>query len=133
MLSCGGCGLPCQLLSHGVHGLLSSCWTTTADPMRERWQILVKHHFYFSVVCLLACFDVCHHSLSKQVLQSKTGMIPQTCLLNISVAKFGNHWSSRVVWICSRAMFMSPPELAHVLNVHFKNMMHTSTCLLLWW
>ena len=59
----------------------------------------------------------------------KTGMMPRTCLLNINVAGPGKPWPSRVVWICSRAMFMSPPESVHFLNICFTNLIHASTCL----
>ena len=132
MLSHGGCGLLCPLLSHG-----STVGCLLAGPLQlmlwGEMQTLVKHHCYLYVACLLACCDACHHSLSKIGLWSKTGMMLQTCLLNISVAGLGNPWPNGVVWICSRAMFMSLPELVHFLNVHLTNLIHTSTCPLIWW
>ena len=33
-------------------------------------------------------------------LQSKTGMMPQTCLLNINVARLGKPWPNGIVHIC---------------------------------
>ena len=46
-------------------------------------------------------------------------MMPQTCLLNMSVARLGKLWPSGIVHICSRAIFTSLPELVHFLNVCF--------------
>ena len=66
-------------------------------------------------------------------LQSRTGMMPQTCLLNNSAAGLSKPGPNGVVHICSRAIFMSLPDLAHFLNVHFIHFIQASTCPLLWW
>ena len=54
--------------------------------------------------------------------------MPQTCLLNNSVAGLGKPGSNGVVHICNRAICMSPPDLVHFLNVHLINLMQASTC-----
>ena len=60
-------------------------------------------------------------------------MILHTCQLNIKVAGLSKPWPNGVVQICNRAMLMSPPELAHFLNIHFMNLIQGLTCPLLWW
>ena len=69
---------------------------------------------------------------SAKGLQSMTGMMPWTGLLNINVAGLGKPWPNGVVWIWRSAMFMSLPELVHVLNVYFMNFMQASPWPLLW-
>ena len=49
-------------------------------------------------------------------------MMPQTCLLNNSVARLSKPGPNGVVCICSRAIFMSLPDSAHLLNVCFINL-----------
>ena len=60
-------------------------------------------------------------------------MMPQTCLLNSIVAGLGKSGPNGVVCICNKAIFMSLPDSAHFLNVCCINLIHASTCPLLWW
>ena len=115
-----------------VHGPQSSHWTTTADPTGIDENIGEASLLF--LCCLSSSLLWWSSSQSCPIgLQSRIGMMPQTCLLNMSVARFGKPWLSGVVWICSRAIFMSSPESAHLLNVCFINLIHASTCPLLWW
>ena len=115
-----------------VHSLPSSQWTATADPIG----------IYGNTVGLLLSFLCCLSmslpwwSSSRSCpmgLQSRTGIMPQTCLLNSNVARLGKPGLNGVVHICNRAMFMSLPDSAYFLNVCFINVIQASTCLLLWW
>ena len=58
--------------------------------------------------------------------------MPQTCLLNNNDAGLSKPGPNGVVHICSRAIFMSPPDSAHFLNVCLVNVIQVSTCPLLW-
>ena len=114
-------------LQSAIFSLDSYSW-----PYGDKCKNWVKHQLFFC--CLSTSLWWCSTSQSCPiVLQSTTGMKPHTGLLNMSVAGLGKPWPNGVVWICSRPIFMSLPESAHFLNVHFINLIQASTCLSLWW
>ena len=123
---------PVPMVIPWVHGLPSSCWTTTVDHMG----IYAKtgEASLLFLCCLSTSLWWWLSSQSCPIgLQSTIGMLLQTGLLNMSVAKLSKPWPNGVVQICSRAIFMSLPDSVHYLNVHFMNLIQDSTCLLLWY
>ena len=124
--------LPMQTIVPWVHGLLSPCWTATADPMG-----IFENTGEVSLL-FLPCLstNLLWWSSSQSCLiglQSNIGIMPRTHLLSISVAGLSKPWPIDIVHICNRAMFLSLPDSAHFLNLHFINLMQASTCPLLWW
>ena len=114
-----------------VHGLPSSDWTTAADPIGIYGNI---GGVSLSFLCCLPMSLPCW--LSSQScptgLQSRTGMMPQTCLLNSSVAGPSKPGPNGVVNIYNMAIFMSLLDSGHFLSVHLINLIKASTCRLLW-
>ena len=132
MTCCGDCGAQCQLSSNESTVPPSSHWTTTANTMGIPANTGEVSLLFFC--CMSTSLLWWSSSQSCPIgLWSKTGMMPQTCLLNINVAGLSKPWPNGIVCICSRAIFMSLPELEHFLNVHFINLIQASTCPLLWW
>ena len=124
--------LPVPTIVPWVHEPPSSHWTATADPMGIYANTGEASLLFFC--CLSTSLLRWSSSQSCMIgLQSKTGMMPWTCLLNIIVARLSKPWPNGIVCICSRAIFMSLAKLGHFLNVHFMNLVQASTCLLLWW
>ena len=124
--------LPMSTTVPWVHGPPSSCWTATTDPMgifENTGEVSLSF-----LPCLSTNLLWWSSSQSYPIgLQSTTGIMPWTCLLNISVAGLGNPWPIGIVHICNTAIFLLLPDSAHFLNVHFINLMQASTCPLLWW
>ena len=94
--------------------------------------------YCWSIIAIFCCLFTsllwwCSSQSCMMGLQSKTGMMPWTFLLNINVARLSKPWPNDILRICSRDIFMSLPKLAHFLNVHFMNLIQASTCPLLWW
>ena len=97
----------------------------------------IRKHWWGTIVIFVLPVHVLAIMVSSQScpigLQSRTGMMPQTCLLSSSVAGLGKPGPNGEVCICNRAIFMSLPDLAHFLNVCLINLIQPSTCPLLWW
>ena len=84
-----------------LHSLPSSHWITTADPT-ERDANTGEASLLF-LYCLSTSLLWCSSSESVPIgFWSKTGMILQTCLLNINVVRLSKPWSNTVVWLCNR-------------------------------
>ena len=95
-----------------VHGPPSSHWTTTADPIGIHENVTAVSLSFFC--CLLRILAWWWSSQSwTRGLRSMTGIMLQTGLLNLNVARLGKSWPNGVVWIWRSAMFMSVSELAH--------------------
>ena len=96
------------------HGPPSSHWTTTVDPMGIDAKTCEVSLFVWFLPCQWINFIWCSSSLSMLTgFLSITGITPCTRWLNSSVARLGIPYPSGVVWICSNAMWMSPPESVH--------------------
>ena len=107
--------LPVPTTVPWVHSPLSSCWTTTADTTGIHVNTGEVLLLFFC--CLPINFLWWSSSQSCVIgLQSKTGMMLWTCLLNRNVTGLGKPWPNSVVWICSRAIFMSLPQLEYVFK-----------------
>ena len=115
-----------------------SLWSTIFSLDHYCWPYGNTRKYCWGIIFTFCCLSMSllwwssSQSLMRG-LQSSTGMMLQTCLLNINVARFSNPWPNGMVWIWRRAIFMSLPESAHFLNVHFMDFIQASTCPLLWW
>ena len=115
-----------------VHSPLSSHWTATVDPMGRETRFLKVSLFCLFLHCLSTNALWCSSSLSVPIGGLFFGIMPLTGWLDNNVAGLQRPCLSSVVLICSRAMCMSFLELTHFIIVHFINLMHASTCPLLW-
>ena len=115
-----------------VHGLPSSHWTATADPVGIVGNIgEISLSFFLCLSTSLIWWSSLWSCYSG--FWSTTGIMPQTCVLNIIVTRLGRPWPIGIVCTCNSAMFLSLPDLVHFLNVCFMNLMQALTCPLLWW
>ena len=101
-------------------------------PYGNIWKCYCSILLFFCCLFMIFAWGSSSQS-SMRGLQSITGMMPQTGLLNINVARLIKLWPNSVIQIWRSAMFMSLPESVHFLNVCFMNFMQASTWLLLWW
>ena len=131
MIYHGDCGCPCQLPSHGS----TICHPHAGLLQLTLWEyliILVRYHCHFFFVSTSLVWWSSSQSCPIG-FWSTTGIMPQTCLLNIMVARLGRPWPIGIVHNCNSAMFLFLPDLAHFLDIGFINLMQASTCPLLWW
>ena len=88
--------LPMPTTVPWVHGLPSSCWTTTADSMGIHGNIAEASLVLFYCLSTSLLWWSSSQSLTRG-LQSITGMMPQTCLLNINVAGLSKPWINGII------------------------------------
>ena len=125
---------PFSIIIPWVHSPPSSHWTATVDPMGIDAKTCEASLFVSFLPCLCTNLVWCSSSLSTITsLLSITGITLHTGWWNSNLAGLGKPCPSGVVWICIRAIWMSPLESAHFFNVHLMNLMQASTYPLLWW
>ena len=95
---------------------LSSCWTTTVDPMGIDTKTRDASLFVLCLLCLCINFIWCSSSLSTLTcFLSITGITLYTRWLNSNIAGLCRSCPSGIVQICNNAMWMSSLESEHFL------------------
>ena len=96
-------------------------WPTVFSLDCYSWSYGNIWKYWWSIIVILCCLSTSLlWWLSSQScligLQSKTGMMPWTCLLNITVAGLGKPGPNGIVHICSRAFGCICWNSRHVAN-----------------
>ena len=131
MITQYNCDNICLWWFHGPQ-FPTSCWTTIVDPTGINISESIKVLSSFCCLSLMLIVVIIIFCINWYLLISCM-MTLIGWLSNNNVAGLGKPGLIGVELSCNRARYVSVLVLKHCLSIHFMNLMHASTCPLLWW